>query len=131
MLPFGSVAGTVKFAAPAAVGVPASAPAALSEIPAGRLPAETVQVYGPVPPPAASVCEYAVPTAAFGKLPVVTVSAPAVTAMLSDLVAVAFAASVTCAVKVAVPPALGVPVIAPDALRAKPAGRVPLASAQV
>ncbi len=48
------------------------------------------------------------------------------------LVAVFFAESVTCTVKLVVEAAVGVPVIAPvEALSVNPAGRVPLESAQV
>ena len=55
-----SVAVTVKLDVAAVVGVPAIAPvAALSESPAGKLPAETLNVYEPLPPVALTVCEYA------------------------------------------------------------------------
>ena len=51
-----SVTLIVKLDVPAVVAVPASAPVyAFSVIPAGRLPAITDQVLGPVPPVAVSV----------------------------------------------------------------------------
>jgi hypothetical protein len=50
-----SVAVMVNVAVPAAVGVPEKTPAELSMRPLGSVPAVTVQVYGGVPPPAASV----------------------------------------------------------------------------
>lgn len=49
----------MKLEGPAVVGVPVIAPPALSKRPAVIGPLETVQVYPvPVPPDAASVCEY-------------------------------------------------------------------------
>lgn len=45
-----SVALTVKFAVPAAVGVPLSWPPALKESPAGGEPETTDQLYGGFPP---------------------------------------------------------------------------------
>ena len=51
-----SVAVIVKLLAAAVVGVPVIAPvAALSESPAGRLPAEILKVYEPLPPVALTV----------------------------------------------------------------------------
>ena len=53
-----SVAVIVKFEVAAVVGVPVIAPvAAFIESPAGKLPAETLNVYEPVPPVALTVCE--------------------------------------------------------------------------
>ena len=53
-----SVALMVKLAAPPAVGVPVIAPVvALSERPSGNDPAETVKLYGAVPPLPVTVCE--------------------------------------------------------------------------
>ena len=48
---------TVKFDAPAAVGVPEMTPAVVSERFAGRDPAEIVHVFPPEPPLAERVCE--------------------------------------------------------------------------
>jgi hypothetical protein len=53
----------VKFAVPDVVGVPLIAPVpAFSVSPTGSAPVVTLHVYGVVPPVAASVREYAVPT---------------------------------------------------------------------
>ena len=53
-----SVARTVKLDVPYAVGVPLTTPvAALSERPAGRLPALSDHAIGVAPPEEASVCE--------------------------------------------------------------------------
>jgi hypothetical protein len=46
---------TVKLDVPAVVGVPEITPALLSTIPAGKDPAVTLQIYGVIPPDAASV----------------------------------------------------------------------------
>ena len=54
----------MKFAATAVVGVPLIA-APDSVRPAGSVPDVTDHVYGGVPPVAANVCEYAVPTVPF------------------------------------------------------------------
>ena len=76
MAPNPSVAVIVKLLVAAVVGVPVIAPlAAFSESPAGRLPAETLNVYKPLPPVALTVCEYAVPTVPFGKVAGFTVIA--------------------------------------------------------
>jgi hypothetical protein len=64
-----SVAVIVKFDVAAVVGVPVIAPvAAFSESPVGKLPAETLNVYEPLPPLALTVCEYATPTVPLGKV---------------------------------------------------------------
>ena len=53
-----SVTFTLIVEAPAFVGVPLNMPAALSVMPVGNVPVETVQLeYGGEPPVAASVCE--------------------------------------------------------------------------
>ena len=53
----------------AVVGVPVIAPlAAFNERPAGKVPAETLNVYEPLPPIALTVCEYAVPTVPLGSV---------------------------------------------------------------
>jgi hypothetical protein len=57
-----SVTFVVKVKVPEAVGVPESMPPAESVKPAGSAPELMLQVYGVVPPDAASVVEYAVPT---------------------------------------------------------------------
>jgi len=124
-----SVARTVKVLDPAAVGVPAIvAPVRVS--PAGNVPLASDQVYGAVPPDAASDCEYAVPTTPFGNDDVVTVSVVGVMVIVSDAVAIREPLSVARTVKVLDPAAVGVPaIVAPVSV--SPAGRVPLASDQV
>ena len=49
---------------------------------------------------------------------------------LNSFVAVRPFASATCTVKVLLPVAVGVPVRAPEALRVRPAGRVPVLTVQ-
>jgi hypothetical protein len=61
-----SVTLAVKLNVPAVVGVPEIWPAEESVSPLGSAPALTVQVYGVVPPLAARVVEYAVPSLAGG-----------------------------------------------------------------
>ena len=120
-----SAALTVKLEVPVAVGVPVMAPALPRLNPVGREPEESDQVKPPVPPVAASVWLYAIFTVSAGKLEVVIATA-ALTTMESALLAVAEALSVTFAVKLDVPDAVGVPVIAPvDELRPSPVGRLP------
>jgi hypothetical protein len=126
-----SVAWTVKFAVPAAVGVPAIAPAALSVSPAGRFPDVTDHVYGLLPPDAAKFWEYADPTVAFGSVLVVTDKGAAAMVRLKLFVVFAFAASLTCTVKFAFAAAVGVPPIAPAELSVRPAGRLPLNTVHV
>jgi len=62
---------TVNVAEPTAVGTPESAPAVLSVKPAGRVPDETLQVYGAVPPDAVKLAEYEVLTMPLGSTAVV------------------------------------------------------------
>ena len=57
-----SVTFTVNELLPAVVGVPLICPELLNINPAGKLPELTDQLYGVVPPLAASVAAYAVPT---------------------------------------------------------------------
>ena len=64
-----SVAVIVKLLVAALVGVPVIAPvAAFNESPAGKLPADTLNVYEPLPPTALTFCEYAGPTAPLGSV---------------------------------------------------------------
>ena len=80
----------------AAFGVPVIAPdEAFSDAQLGSVPLETAHVYAPVPPVAASVVEYAVPSVPAGTLAVVTCGAGftvtptcAVTVLLATEVAV-------------------------------------------
>lgn len=124
-----SVTLMVKVEVPDAVGVPVIAPDDAFKVrPAGREPVLTLHVYGVVPPVACTVAEYAVPTVPPARLDVEIANCPAAaTAMLKDWVAVLLLASCTWAVKVEVPDAVGVPVIAPDdAFKVRPAGSEPL-----
>jgi hypothetical protein len=68
---------TVKLVVPSAVGIPSRTPAADRLRPAGTLPADTDQLYGVVPPVAASVWLYAIFTAPAGSETVVIVGAAA------------------------------------------------------
>jgi spore coat protein U-like protein len=63
---------TVNAAEPTATGTPESLPALVKLKPAGRVPDETLQVYGAVPPEAAKVAEYEVLTIPLGSVAVVT-----------------------------------------------------------
>ncbi len=58
---------------PDAAGAPLITPEDVSDTPAGRLPDAIVQIYGGVPPEAASVTLYAVPVVPAGSEVVVTV----------------------------------------------------------
>src|SRR5205814_1850593 len=113
---------TVNVLFPAAVGVPAMV-APLSERPSGSAP-DVVHVLPPVPPLAASVCEYALPTVPLGSDEVVITSAAGSIAMESCFVAVAFDESFTWTVNVLFPAAVGVPaMVAP--LSERPSGSAP------
>ena len=71
------------------VGVPLMMPVeAANDSPAGRVPDVTVHVSGVTPPVAASVCEYAVPTTALGKLVVETAIAASMVSVKPELDAV-------------------------------------------
>src|SRR5215472_4363537 len=119
-----SVTLTVKFAAPAAPGVPEMLPPADRLRPAGSVPLDTDHEYGGVPPVAPSVCEYATPTVPAGSEDVVITRAGGL--MVSDSAAVAerAALSVTLTVKFAAPAAPGVPEMLPPADRLRPGGSV-------
>jgi len=112
------------------VGVPAMTPLeAFSVSPAGKAPAETVQVYGVVPPEAASALEYAAPTCPSGIQPVDSfkVAGVIVSTRVAVLVCTGLAESVT--LKVSEAPdtgTVGVPLMtAVEAFSDSPAGNVP------
>jgi hypothetical protein len=88
-----------------------------------------VHEYGVVPPDAASVDEYAVPTIPLGNESVVIFSVGALLLMLMESGWVAFCTgeeeSVTCTVKLDWPTAVGVPLIVPFVFKLKPTGNVP------
>jgi hypothetical protein len=116
-------------------GVPLIRPVdGANERPDGNVPTVNCQVYGPVPPEAASAWEYAAPTCPSGSAVVVMVSPGPV--MVSVKLALAVWAgepeSVSLNVSgVALTIALGVPLICPVvALSARPLGSVPAVSCQ-
>lgn len=125
-----SVTRTVNDEVPDAAGVPEIVPLDASVRPAGNVPVAIAHVYGGVPPVAARVAEYAAPTVPGGRVAVVTVGGPLM-AIESDAVAVCPTPSVTRAVKLDVPGAVGVPEIVPVEDRLNPGGNVPLATAHV
>jgi hypothetical protein len=124
-----SVTCTVKLDRPARVGVPLIVPLLLRLRPAGNEPDVTVHEYGVVPPEAARVDEYAVPTVPLGSEDVVTISVHPVALMLiDDCLEACWAGeeeSVTRTLKLDWPARGGVPLIAPLLLRLRPAGNEP------
>jgi len=74
---------TVTLELAAVVGVPSRTPVADRLMPAGSVPEDTDQLYGVVPPVAASVWLYAVPTAPAGREAVVIVNAAATFTMVT------------------------------------------------
>ena len=125
-----SVAFTVKLKEPEAVGVPEIVPAEDRVTPAGNAPARMLQLYGVVPPLAASVVEYAVPTCPDGTDTVLicTGVTAAATVMLIDFEVVCGVGeeSLTRAMKGAVPATVGVPLIWPvEAFNPSPVGSDP------
>ena len=125
---------TEKLYEPAVVGVPLIAP--LDEFrvkPVGRLPVDTVQLYGVVPPVACKVAEYDAPTVppANVEVEMERVGVAAATAMLRDAVAVLLLASVTLTVNEDAPDAVGVPEMAPEeTFKLSPPGSEPLLTVQ-
>src|SRR3990170_6960936 len=110
--PLSSVALTVKFEVPAAVGVPLISPVALLRLsPAGSASTVTAHVIGALPPLLASVWLYARFTVPSVSDVVVTVSAGYIV-MDRALSAYAPLASVTRTVIFSVPDAVGAPLIA-------------------
>ncbi len=125
-----SVTFAVNVNEPDAVGVPEIVPPDESVKPPGSAPVLTLQVYGVVPPLAASVVEYAVPTCPEGTEPVEIVTGVTAAAIVrvNDLVAVCAVGvveSVTFAVNVNEPDAVGVPEIVPPDESVKPPGSAP------
>jgi hypothetical protein len=124
-----SVTLTVKLLDPAAVGVPEIVPFAASISPAGSDPLAIVHVKGGVPPIAASVWEYAVPTIPVGSDEVEICKAGGLividNAAAADVDGEALSATFT--VKLLDPAAVGVPEIVPFAASISPAGSDPLA----
>src|SRR3990172_9620916 len=130
--PLSSVALTVKFEVPAAVGVPLISPVALLRLsPAGSAPTVTAHVTGDLPPLLASVWLYARFTVPSVRDMVVTVIAGYIS-MESTPSTYAPLPSVTRTVILLVPDAVGAPLITPVLLlRVNPAGSVPTVIDQV
>jgi len=126
-----SLTRAVKVLDPALVGVPEMLPPAESDNPAGRVPLASDQVYGDVPPDAASACEYLTPTTPLGRLELVMPNACTVTVMANACTSLPPPLSLTLTVKFAVPEAVGVPLIAPDADRFRLVGNFPADKVQV
>ena len=116
-----------------AVGVPLIWPVVVLKVsPAGSVPINC-QVYGTVPPEAATVTEYATPTWPFGSDVVLIVSGVLAIVIENDALAVATgdAESVTwMIVRLFTTSCVGVPLITPPELSVSPAGKVPEMIAQ-
>jgi hypothetical protein len=127
----------VKLDVPLVVGVPEIIPVVAARVsPAGRLPAVIDQVYAGVPPVADMGLEYAVVAVPPGSEAEIVnaggVGAATTIERVTDLVCAGLPASVTVAVKLDVPLAVGVPEISPVlAPKASPAGRLPALMDQV
>ena len=119
---------TVKPLVPTDMGVPEITPVfASSDKPVGSAPAAIDHAYGPLPPVATSAALYATDWFPLGS-EVVVIAKDELIVMLRSFVVVLDPESVTCTVKVLVPVALGVPVMAPElAFSDKPAGSAPAA----
>jgi hypothetical protein len=106
--------------------------AVFSVSPVGSVPVSTDQLYGVVPPVAASVWRYALPTTPAGRLGDVTVNVPSAL-IVSAIVPLSewLALSVTCTVKTDVPADEGVPLMTPVVASDSPPGSVPLVRDQV
>jgi hypothetical protein len=123
-----SVALTVRFAVPGAVGVPLTTQPAPRARPAGRVPAVIVQEYGDVPPLTPIVASYGMPVVPFGSEVTVSISgvADVPTVMLKEPVALAPTESCACAVKGDVPCVVGTPEMTPvEGDRVSPVGSEP------
>ena len=125
-LPPPFVAFTVKVAVPTVVAVPIISPfEGSSDKPAGRDPDTMLQMMG-ASPVASRVRMYPTPTLPSGIDPVMIVGATGVTLIVIESCAVSLPALfVALIVKVAVAAVVGVPVITPELLIDKPAGRLP------
>src|SRR5579871_156474 len=117
----------VKLKVPPAVGVPLITPEeAFRANPGGNPPPVSVQEYGPAPPEAESVNEYAVPAVAPGSAAGLPSEIPRPTTTENCFWAVTDALSITVAVKAKVPAVVGVPVSEPaEPSSAMPGGTAP------
>jgi len=120
---------TVKFDVPLPVGVPEITPPALIDRPAGSDPEVIDHVYAPLPPVVARAAEYAievVPEGSGEEFVIESAGAMANENASDTALGVGVALSVTVTVKLAVPLALGSPLITPVELaRLSPPGRLP------
>jgi hypothetical protein len=132
-----SVTVAVKLYVPLVEGVPEMMPVVAARVsPAGRLPEVIDQVYAGVPPVAVMVLEYAVFTVPETRVALIVrvggAGAATTSERATDLVCAGFPESVTVALKLEVPAAVGVPEIRPVAgARVSPAGRLPTEMDQV
>ena len=126
-----SVTFTVKFEVPIAVGVPLSAPAEESDIPAGRDPADTVKTNGASPPEVLMLALYGVPIVPAASVDVVIESVAAFTVSVNCREAFCAEPSATCAVKAKLPTTVGVPERTPPEESVTPAGKLPAETDQV
>ena len=120
---------------PIAVGVPLSTPAGLKLRPIGKGPEldASDQIYGVIPPLAASVCVYATPNFAPGKLAVVMTSGAAMRKVrVRGADCAGDPESVACTVKVEprMFTVVGVPLITPAVESVSPGGKAPETTAQ-
>ena len=130
--PFASVAVMSKLLLTALLGVPLSTPARDSDKPAGNAPEVTAKAYGPVPPDAVRVCEYAAPVVPLGSVLGASVTTTAaLIAGLYDRTPLTPFASVAVISKLLLPVALGVPLSTPVLDSVSPAGSDPLVTAKV
>jgi len=104
---------TVKLEVAAVVGVPLRTPAEDRPSPAGSVPAVTDQLYGVVPPVAASVWLYAVPTVPAGSEAVVIERDTGAALIVTENAFVAVPPPVTWTVKLEVAAVVGVPLRTP------------------
>lgn len=112
---------------PAADGVPLMMPPLLSATPPGRSPDVRLQVYGAFPPDTFSVSLYAVPSVPGLRGDVVTICSSGETVIENpfDVPCFGLPESSTFTANVNVPEEVGVPLIAPAAVRLRPPGRLP------
>jgi len=123
--PIESTAFAVKLNVPAVVGAPVMAPVVAFNVrPAGRLPEEIENVYGPTPPIATSAELYATPTWAVTPGQASAIGADTVIVQL--VVAAVPVESTSLTVKLNVPAVVGVPAMAPVVVfSVRPGGRLP------
>jgi hypothetical protein len=131
-----SVTRIVKLKEPSVVGVPLSTPPEERVNPPGNEPDATDHEYGVVPPVAAKVCVYAIPTTP----PVSAEPVDIVIGVIGALIVMVNGFSAVCwrvplsrtlIVKLNEPAALGVPLSEPPDVRVRPPGKDPEATDHV